>query len=320
MRQSGFAIKTRDEVDAGEWEDLLAGDPRSLLFQAPGWLKRYVRHRPRKRAQWLELRDEKGRLLAGLPFVLSSRLGLRAAASGVAGTYGGPVTRQGEWEAERQILRRFLKVGGRRCILREMLWGHEEAPAGAQQVLLPVETAIIDLSDGFEGFWSRALTHNRRNECNRSERRGLTTRESRDLNLLREFYPLYLKRSGEWGRVPHSLRFLEEVVEEEKDALLISCEYEGRVVGMHVCFDLGSEFLAWLGTSERLREVFPATMMVKAGVEAAVARGCRRMNLGSSLGLRGVSDFKKFVGAQSSRRWLLHQQAAWLKRARKRSR
>jgi hypothetical protein len=110
------------------------------------------------------------------------------------------------------------------------------------------------------------------------------------------------------------------VVEEESSALLISCEYEGRVVGMHICFDLGSEFLAWLGTSERLREVFPATMMVKAGVEAAVARGCKRMNLGSSLGLRGVSDFKKFVGAKSSRRWLLHQQAGWVERARRRSR
>ncbi len=320
MRQSGFAIRTRDEVDAGEWAELLASDPRSLLFQAPGWLKRFVRHHPRKRARWLELRDEDGKLLSGMPFALSSRLGLRAIASGIAGTYGGPVSRQGEQEAERAILRHYLKLGGRRCILREILWGHETPPAGAEQELLPIETAIIDLSDGFEGFWRHSLTHNRRNECNRSERRGLSTRESRELDLLRAFYPLYQRRSEEWGRVPHSLSFLEEIVEEEKSSLLISCEYEGRVVGMHICFDLGAEFLAWLGTSERLREVFPATMMVKAGVQAAAARGCKRMNLGSSLGLRGVSEFKKLVGAESSRRWLLHRQAGWLERARGRSR
>lgn len=320
MRQSGFVIRTRDEVDPGEWRELLASDPRSLLFQAPAWLKRFVRHHPRKQARWLELRDEGGELLSGMPYSLSSRWGLRAIASGIGGTYGGPVSRRGEQEAEREILRHYLKLGGRRCVLHEMLWGHEAPPTGAEQELLPIETAVIDLSDGFEGFWAHSLTHNRRNECNRSERRGLISRESRELDLLRSFYPLYRQRSEQWGRIPHSLRLLEEIVEEEESSLLISCEYEGRVVGMHVCFDLGEEFLAWLGTSERLREVFPATMMVKAGVQAAVARGCKRMNLGSSLGLRGVSEFKKLVGAESSRRWLLHQQAGWLQWARRRSR
>ncbi len=320
MGQHGYRIRSRDSVDSAEWDELLASDDHSMLFHRPAWLTRFARHYQRKQARWLELRGPDGQLLAGIPFVVTRRLGLRAIASGVAGTYGGPVCREGALEAGRQILRHYLRVGGKRCILREMMWGLETPPLGAEDEFVPIETAILDLSEGAEGFWSKSLTHNRRNECNRSAKRGLVIRETRDIEVMRAFYPLYEQRCREWGRAPHPLNFLTEVLEEEESSLLIAGEYEGRVVGLHICFVLGTEFFAWLGTSERLREVFPATMMVKAGVEAAVARGCKRVNLGSSLGLRGVSDFKKLVGAESSRRWLLHQEAGWLRRLRSKAR
>jgi CelD/BcsL family acetyltransferase involved in cellulose biosynthesis len=312
-------IRAVDGVDVREWEGLLGEDPRAMPFHHPRWIRRYAAHHPGKQARWLEARDGTGRLLAGLPFVVSARAGLRAVASGVAGTYGGPVTRPGADAAEARILEHYLRHGRPRTILREMLWGREEPPTGGGGVLRPIEAAVVDVRGGFETFWSHVLPMNRRNEYNRSERRGTSADESRRGEDLEAFHPLYRERAVRWRGPVHSLAFLRAVLEEEPACFLNVVRHDGLVVGGHLCFETPGEILAWLGASEHRRDIFPATVVVVADARAAARRGLARVNLGSSLGLQGVAHFKRLCGAESSRRWLLHREAGWLRRLRGRS-
>ena len=179
MSRSPWRVREVEFVEDLEWEKLLEEDPRSLLFHHPRWLRRYVLHHPNKEARWLEARDREGRLCAGLAFSLTRRLGLRAIASGVAGGYGGPVCVPGLADAESELMRNYLHLGRWRTVLREMLWAHTEPPAGDHDDLIPIEAAVLDLEGGFDRVWRESFSNNRRNECNRSEKRGLTTRVSR---------------------------------------------------------------------------------------------------------------------------------------------
>ncbi len=313
MDSSGHRIQIVERVDPAEWEELLASDPRALPFQHPRCQIRYLKHERRKRGRWIELRGEDGTLLAGLPFVISSRMGWWALSSGVQGTYGGPVARGGQGALDEQLLHAFMDWGGRRVVRRELAWGHAEAPGGGAAILTPIETALLDISRGYEVFWKETFSNNRRGECNRNEKRGLTVEESRDPRLLELFHPLYERSCRRWGIHALSLAHLQAILREEESALLTAAWYQERLVGLHFCFVLPDELFAWLGTSERLKRVFPSTALMQANVKAALARGLPRVNLGSSLGLPGVEQFKKLLGAVAGRRWQLLQEARWLR-------
>lgn len=317
MARSPWRVREVNRVDEAEWRELLDRDPRSLLVHEPRWLLRYVRHHPSKEARWLEARDGSGRLVAGLPFTRAHRMGLVALASGVAGSYGGPVCDPAVEGAEGSLMQRYLRSGGWRTVLREMLWAEAEPPEGGDELMLPIETAVLDLRGGFEEVWTRRFSNNRRNECNRSEKRGLRVEPGRDPAWVEEFLPLYRKRCAEWRTRPLPGAFLREVLEEEPEAQLVRAVYRGRQVGMHFCLRLGRQLLAWVGSSHRLREVFPSTMLVRGDVELGLELGCERLNLGSSLGLGGVARFKKLMGAEGARAWLLRREARWLRRLRR---
>jgi len=313
MPESGRTAEVVPEVDLSEWEELLASDPRALPFQHPRFLQRYLRHVPVRRGHWIQVRDGAGGLRAGMGFIESPRWGLLALAGGIDGTYGGPLSRDGrDPRAEEAVLEAFVRWGGRRVVRRELMWGHPEPPAAGGGRLEPVETAILDVRDGFDVFWRKTFSNNRRSECNRNEKRGLTAFESRDPAILESFHPLYRRKCREWGMPPLPLDLLQEILVEEERALLTVARFEGRVVGLHFCFLLPGELFAWLGTSERLRRVFPSTALMRANAEAALRRGLPQVNLGSSLGLHGVSQFKKLLGATAQTRWRLLQEARWL--------
>ena len=178
--QRGVELRRSGEIDRAEWDSLFNADPRALACQQPRWVERHCRHHPGDEPAFMQVRDDAGTLVAGLPFAVSHRVGWMAWTSGVGGSYGGPLCLPGNEPAEARILAEFASRGGRRVVRRELVWGHSEPPAGAGGLLDPIDTSIVPLEDGFEGFWSGSFPMNRRNECNRSERRGMTVEISRD--------------------------------------------------------------------------------------------------------------------------------------------
>ncbi len=311
-------LRQLDAVDLGEWDELLAGDPRSHLFQRPHWTLRYARHHARCSAHWLEARDARGRLCGGLPLVRVRRLWLCALASGIGGTYGGPVVRADVPQAEALLLAAFLRAGGARVLRRELVWRSSEPPRGGAGRLAAIESGCLDLVDGFERFWSDVFPKNRRNECNRSERRGLRVEASRDPDLLVRFAPLYRAMARRWGVAAEPLPFLAAVLAEEQDAVLFAARRGDELLGAHLCLRMGDELFAWIGTTARADDVFPSALLIKEEARWAAARGLRRINLGSSLGLSGVAEYKRLLGARPVVRWLLVDEPAPLRLLRRR--
>lgn len=302
-----------DHVEVAEWEALLASDPRASVFHHPRWNQRYARFHPTVRARWFEVRDGAGALVGGLPFVESRRAGFVAWTSGVGGTFGGPVVTQPEGEAESALVDAFTTAGGWRVVRRELVWDGALPPAGPSP-FRSIEAAVLDLREGFEPFLREHFPKKRRNECNRSDRRGLVINPEGSVAELAEFHGLYCDQAAEWGVRPEPLDYLKAVLEEEGSAHFFVGIQEGRVVGGHLCFTRPDRLFAWIGTTKRMPTTFPSSLLIREEARWAADHGLAWLDLGSSVGLTGVAQYKRLLGADSRTRQLLFREA-WPLRA-----
>lgn len=301
------ALAWRDAVDDGEWGELLASDPLALPSQRPTVLRHWA-EATGGQARWLEARDGGGRLVGGLPCGVHRRGPFRREASLPGGLYGGPVVAGGDRGVFDALVGTFAGPGSWWLRSRELVWGHGEWPGARPDGLERLSTSGIEVpADDFDEFWHGRFPKNRRNECNRSERRGLVVEVEDDPLALEQLHAIYLAQSREWGSPAEPLAWLEALRAALPELRFFCARHEGRVVGGHLCLVQGDELFAWLGTSERSREVFPASLLIKAEVQWCMQQGLRRLNLGSSMGLGGVQDYKRLLGASTGERWILRQ-------------
>ncbi len=311
------------DMDPGAWQALVDADPRSTPFHALDWYKRFVHHHVATDVGLLVARSANGELKGGLPFVTRRRRGLGAVASGVAGTYGGPLVVGGQSDVEASLFAAFLKVGGPRTVRRELVWGNDSVPAVPDGFKIEIDAAILPTPGDFEEFLRDHFPKNRRNECNRSERRGLAVHITGDLADFDSFYAIYRDQAIEWGSRPESYQFLRSILEQEAACRFFVVQLDGEIVGGHLCFELKDQLFAWLGTTLRRPQVFPASLLIREEARYASEHGKSMLNLGNSMDLRGVANYKKLLGTQSIVRWLILQESlplrwwrkAWDRRA-----
>lgn len=305
-----FDARVVSDVDDAQWQDLLAADPRARVFQEPWVVRAFARTLPRSQARWLELRSAGGDLLAGLPFVERRRGPLRAWISLPCGAYGGPVLRAAHpqsTEHELALLAAFLEGKQPGVLLREIVFGHRE-PAMARGMSC-VDSALLELEGGYESFLRERFPKNRRNECNRSERRGMRIRRERDPELLRAFYPVYAERGRAWETEVLPFELMQTLLDGSEKFQFFAAELDGEIVGGHLCAAAADELFAWVGTTKRLDATFASSLLIREEARFAAESGCARLNLGSSLGISGVSNYKRLLGAQSRPLWIGRREA-----------
>lgn len=300
-----FRVDVRVDVDDAEWARLVASDPRAHVLQRPQVLR--IAAAPGWTPRWYEVRDAEGALRAGMGFVERRRLGLRTVVAGAVGLYGGPVAAPGDAAAEERLGTAFSEDARARTLHRELVWAHADPPRGPWDGLQALDAAVFHVEgDDFEAWWKGVFPKSRRNECNRSDRRGLTVAVEHDSASLEAFHPLYVERSATWGIEPQPLDLLRRLVDGfDEIFVFVTRGPEGRVIGAHVCIDLGDELFAWVGTTERRKDVFPSTVIVREEARWCHANGRQRLNLGSSIGRAGVKDYKRMLGARLERRWIV---------------
>ena len=307
-----------DAVDDAEWDELVRRDPRAHTLQRPialrcvaaaGW-------RPR----WFEVRDGAGVLRAGLGCAVRTRVGLSTVIAGLGGLYGGPVAGPDDAEAEAIMAEGFARRGRLRVVHRELVWGRQDPPRGDWKGLRALDAAVLDVDPTapFDRFLKGIFPRNRRNEGNRSDRRGLRIEIHTASDVLAEFHPLYVERCREWGTPPLPLEFMAALVDTVDEALVfVTRDADERVAGAHVCVDLGDELFAWVGTTERRKDVFPSTVLVREEARWCHEHGRTRLNLGSSIGRAGIEGYKKLLGARWDRRWIVDEdRRPWRRRSR----
>ena len=281
---------------------------------------------PGSRPLWLGVRAD-GRLLGGLAALATAgRLGRLD--SGPDGTAGGPLVRADLPAAEAEAVARTLfeaLVGVRGGALRgcgvALNPGHEER-WGALLAADPhwrrrsVPAAVLDLEGGPEAVAAR-LRKSKRNERNRSLRRGCEVGVSTEGEDLAAWHRLHVRAARHWGTQPLALGLLQDLVAQPTgrdggSAFFTCVKCEGRVIGGHLNLHRGPWVTAWSGVTDPdlARTHFPSTLAVWGDVEEACRRGARWLDLGASSGLATLADFKRTLGAVPRERgWYLAERA-----------
>ncbi len=171
------------------------------------------------------------------------------------------------------------------------------AGAGFRRTAVPV--AYFPLAQGLDHVEAHLLKKNRRNERNRSLRRGCTTEVTSDPAVIDEFLPIYAAAIRRWGSRPIPGGLLRGLLADGGgQAYCTTVRRDGALLGAHLCLQAGGTVTAWVGaTVDGLDDVFPATLLVWADLEEACRRGAARLDLGGHGGQQGVAQFKELLGA-----------------------
>lgn len=300
------SITVTDDVDATEWATLVEADPRSTFFHRRTWGRLYGRHHGGE-PRYLVARAD-GRLVGGIPFVRFSRGLFHFHESQPLGTYGGPLvdpTFPGAGSVAEELLGRFAGLGRHPLCVRVQCVIRRPDPITDARNFGPGEIHVLPLEEGFEHFWMKVLPRNRRTECNKAEREGVTVSMEQGASIhLDAFYPLHVAAHEKWQLRPHPRAFFDDVLATEPDdALFTTVHHEDALLGAHLSFVSGDELVAWHGTTSReeSKRWNPAAMLVKHQAAHAIELGLTRINLGGSGGNQGIETFKRLLGGREER-------------------
>ena len=300
----------RDEVDTARWDGLIAADPLAGPLHAPPVQRIVASGINGAVARWFEVENADGELIAGLPLVQQSRWGLLKVVSGASGLYAGPVVTPGESGAAQLVADEFARLGGWRTFRRELVWAGSERPGGEWQGIrrLPTSLLRVDPHCDFDAEYEGGLRRARRKERRRLLEAGYTT-EVGSAEVVEEFFPIYAARAREWSSRPVPLAVLVALLGLGPAWMAFAVrDSSGRLLGAHLCIDLGGELFAWLGTTERVDGGSLATLLIERELRWCHAHARGGLNLGTSADLSGVADFKQGIRAEESPRWIVRWQ------------
>lgn len=179
------------------------------------------------------------------------------------------------------------------------------------------EAALLPLEHGLEARRA-AMGRKQRQSLDQASARGLAFAE--DATALDEAYALHVAQSRHWPghrALPLELsrRLLAARDHGTPVARLFTLRDARGLVSAALALDGAHEtFPWWSGTHPDGRRSQAFTLLMWRIAEWAAAHGRRRVNLGASTGLGGVSAFKKSLGAALEGypvRWLDARHAPW---------
>jgi hypothetical protein len=305
---------TVQERAPAEWSSLLAASEGADFFHGELWSRVVGRHLPVWRPVWLVARQGE-RLLGGMAAVRRRRAAWTQVESHYEGTSGGPLVRS---DLDSQLQDRVFVVLLAACArLGRPLptaAGCTLAAARAQRfgdlarqsgwLLLPQPAAVLPLAGGQDHVEMHVLKKNRRNERNRSLKRGCTASITTDPGVLDDYYPIYLDMARHWRIVPTPLGLLRDLLCEGAGSAFLSCvHHAGQVIGGHLCVHYGDRVTAWNGaTRPEHNDKFPSTLLIWNDIVEACRRGAAWLDLGGSAGIASLVNFKTLLGAQQEPR------------------
>lgn len=295
-------------VDA--WERLDARRPAPTFQARPAWAKALAAsHRTYAPAPLACEFDDGTRAI--VPLVRSrGPLPWRVYAGTPLGGYTTVLDEAGD-AASAGIARAALRAVLARAGDSVMLTPWPLSPDGGDDLGAPSkmhETSVIDLRGGIDAVLA-GVDGKFRRMAGQAERRGVSCAPSREPAAVDRFYSMLEESAVRWGRekptFPKAL--LEALVSfGGADVEIWFANYEGEAIAGGVVLYGAEELNFW---SAAMRSDFgtlrPSNALNLALLRAAVDRGLRWYNLGSSEGLPGVARFKEGIGAAtiSYRTW-----------------
>lgn len=281
-----FRVIDRKSLDVGAWEELTR---RSSFFHTHQWVDTCVEGlSPGARAEFL-CGYEGGRLVAGMPAVIVSRLILRSFYSMPYGTYGEVVLADGADAALRDEfyihLVRYLKKGR---FSRISITDFDRNFSRLIEPFLSHSgsfTHIIRLGGDDEHTPpDRKINgHIRAGQRAESEVEVVRTREQ-----LNEFYRLYEMTEKRHGSIKllYSRHFFNSVMKHLGGTPMLywNClMHEGRMIGSCINFIYNDSLFNWQTVSNyEYRHLKPNHLLLSESIRYGIGRGVNEINLGAS--------------------------------------
>jgi len=298
----------------------MASKSDAHYFQGSSWSSAISSNYPGCDAVWITAFQDDAPV-GGMALICVTRAMFTQLYSNYEGTFGGPfcLTTLSDEEKSRvnsMLLEEFVKLSsGIKVIASTVCTSSFEAGnilTSAGFEMQHFTGASISLDDGYNHVEMNVIKKNRRNERNRSLKRGCTTGVTNDPKIIDEYYPIYLKATRRWGTKPVSEQLLKDLMAYSNDEAFMSwVRLDGKLIGGHLNFSAGGIVTAWNGATDlELKDVFPASVLIFTDVEEACSRGCTLLDLGAHGGVEGVEQFKRMFGAGSDRRIIFTKKTA----------
>ncbi|HSG27089.1 MAG TPA: GNAT family N-acetyltransferase [Candidatus Krumholzibacterium sp.] len=296
-----FRIIDRKDLDLRAWEELTA---TSSFFHSHQWVDTCVDGlSPGAHGVFL-CGFEDGRLIAGMPAVITKKFGFKSFYSMPYGTYGEVVMASGTRESQRDQfyvhLVKYLRKGrfSRIAItdfdrnfsrLSEPFLSHTES-----------FTHIITVNgDGSEFPPNKTIERHIRSglkaDTNIVE---ITTRED-----VKEFYKIYQMTEKRHGSIRplYSRHFFNSILKHLGGTDILywkSLVYEGRMVGSSIKFIFHDTLFSWQLVSDyEFRHLKPSHVLMFDGMKVGHKAGIKKINLGSSpVYAHSLIDYKERWG------------------------
>ncbi len=301
-------IEVAHEAVPAEWDDLVRKDEAATFFHTSGWARALSASAGRFRPLFLLARTE-GRLVAGIPALVSERAGFRIVSSMPFGTFGGPVVRPGAPAgAVAALVDAFRgEAAGLRTASAHLVDFASRLPDGIPGFeTVEEEAQIVRLDRDYEELSSR-FKPSARNKIRKALKAGVEVRRASSEGDFLAYHEMLAASERKWGvDSGFGAEFFTELARLEGDAVQMwIAEHDGRIIAGDLNFALHGMIMNWGNVShESARRLAPNNLLHAVGIEEGLRAGCSTYNLGSSAGIKGVEAFKESFGTERVRfRW-----------------
>jgi lipid II:glycine glycyltransferase (peptidoglycan interpeptide bridge formation enzyme) len=305
----GIDIDVTENIDVNEWDELLANSEDATVFHTYEWIKVLNETYSRYSKLFITARNGDGKLIGGMPLIISKNRIIRGLTSMPFGTYGGSVVRSGivhEPVVRRKILGKFQEIEKKWKLNRSVLvdfqntHGHLESLGFERRNAF---THILELNQPLEQI-RRRIKKEKRRAIRQAVQRGVIIKEVHNALEFEPLYAIFEHTYSRHGSVPYPLKLYEKILTIMGKKGTVQCrvaKHDNTSLACSIYFTHKDSIMYWIGVSyEKYWGFRPNDLLIWSVIEYGVANGYKILNLGASpLEAKELIRFKHSWGAQS---------------------
>ena len=166
-------------------------------------------------------------------------------------------------------------------------------------------TQVLYLDRAYDAVF-KGFSQTTRNKIRRAERKGVVVRRSTESCDVMTYYKLYRKLAGQranW-RTIYSESLFSALVSLTDDVIFLLTEIDKRVVSGGWFFRDGNSVIYWQGALDyEYKDYFPHYAVINHAIRLACQERMKSFNMGASLGITSLEQFKSFWGTRKVPCW-----------------
>jgi hypothetical protein len=167
-------------------------------------------------------------------------------------------------------------------------------------------TQVLYLDRPYDALF-RAYSRATRKEIRRADRKGVSVYQTTDLEDVALYYALFNKVVSEresWSGVYEQSLF-NELIQLREDVVFLVAKLNRRLIAGGWFFRDGNSLFYWhCAMDYAFKQYFPYYAIVNRGIQLACTEEMETFNMGASMGISSIEQFKSFWGTKKVPCWM----------------